>query len=297
MENWTVDELVAPDWNDEIEFLGNDIYYDSYDSPATTIILKDFWVTLRNIWLILESILPVIFFFAIARVMNRKASHIIQDESIVRYLFEFLIITLPTVLFVIVLHPYLYAVNIVFAISAIFALYKIYKRKAQKRWYITGGRRPFILTLVRSTIFLITTLCILAEDFKSFPTFFKMTHGQNVGLKDALTGFYVFTMATVERNKLKIYSIKRTLKPLLLLWIVRLISVKYVIYSHDENVYGTHWNVFLTLAATKCIGSFYCFVFKSRNAQLFAGVGKFVKIYAVNKPLINLYNLPIFLNK
>ncbi|XP_039949725.1 GPI-anchored wall transfer protein 1-like [Bactrocera tryoni] len=263
------DEIIVPIWNVEAEVLP----FEDYDSPAPkiTVTHAESWEILYHVWFILESLLAVIFFFAITRVFGQKTPHIIHPDSIKRYLYEFLFILAPTVLFVIVLHHYVYAVIIVFAISVIYALFMIYKTNAQQRWYITGGRRPFILTLNRATIYLITALCILAEDFQCFPKYFQMSHGHSIGLKDALAGFYVFTMATVERNKNKIYGVRRTLTALVLLWLGEYVGSKYIIYSHDENVYGEHWNIFVTLALTKCIGTFYCSVFKSRTKQLYVG--------------------------
>ncbi|XP_049303430.1 uncharacterized protein LOC125776238 [Bactrocera dorsalis] len=263
------DEIIVPVWSEEAEILPFEDYYSP--APNITALHAESWEILYHVGFILESLLAVIFFFAITRVFNQKMSHIFHPDSFKRYFYELLFIIAPTVLFVIVLHRYIYAVIIVFAISVIYALFRIYKTKAQQRWYITGGRRPFILTLNRATIYLITALCILAEDFQCFPKYFQMSHGQGVGLKDALAGFYVFTMATVERNKNKIYGIRRTLTALLLLWLGEYVGSKYVIYSHDENVYGKHWNVFVTLALTKCIGAFYCTVFKSRTKQLYVG--------------------------
>ncbi|XP_011190123.2 uncharacterized protein LOC105217019 [Zeugodacus cucurbitae] len=272
MDNSNDDEILVPVWNDEMALLGilaNDSATLEYE---ITPVYEEFWQILQNMLLIIESIMPVIFFIAIARIMGQKTMHTIPADTVLRYLLEVVIIISPTVLFVIILHKYIYAVNIVFAISMIFALFKIYKTKAQKRWYITGGRRPFVLTLVRVTIYVITSVCILSEDFEFFPSVFELTYGFGVGLKDALVGFYVFSMASVERNKNKWHGVRRTVIPLLLMALVRLVSITYFRYIQDENEYGIHWNVFVTLAVTKCVGTLYCYLFNSRMHQLISGV-------------------------
>jgi len=152
-----------------------------------------------------------------------------------------------------------------------------------------GGQLPF-LTNFRSSMMLITTICILAVDFPVFPRRFAKTEAFGYGLMDLGVGSFVFSAGLVApearageeakeeevvsegkedevapdakqeksdepRTNWKLAKSLKSCLPLLALGLARLASVTITGYHSHVTEYGLHWNFFFTLAAVKLLSS------------------------------------------
>jgi len=123
-----------------------------------------------------------------------------------------------------------------------------------------SGQFPF-LTNYRSSMMLITTICILAVDFPIFPRRFAKTETFGYGLMDLGVGSFVFSAGLVapearggQGGSGTNWGLVKSLKscaPLLVLGLARLASVTLTGYHGHVTEYGLHWNFFFTLAAVK----------------------------------------------
>ncbi|CAJ0630304.1 7636_t:CDS:2 [Entrophospora sp. SA101] len=120
-------------------------------------------------------------------------------------------------------------------------------------------RKPF-LTAYRSSMVILTCICILAVDFKVFPRRFAKVEDYGTSLMDLGVGSFVFSSGIVSakpflkkpENRFKpmkgqlVAAVKHSL-PILALGILRLIAVKSSDYQEHVTEYGKHWNFFFTL--------------------------------------------------
>ncbi|CAD7080229.1 unnamed protein product [Hermetia illucens] len=127
------------------------------------------------------------------------------------------------------------------------------------------SKQPGYVTIFRSTVLLITVVCILAVDFKVFPDYSFKTHKYGFSLMDVGIGLFVCSIAVV-CNKPPMGHFKSTRNLLRLLWNVfpfmalgigRAVVIKQIHYNQAVTEYGEHWNAFLTLGFAKLIATLF----------------------------------------
>lgn len=262
-----------------LNMIHNDIYMDSILIKQLTGKHKiPYWETFYNVLFILCTIMPVVFFFAMARIACQQLEKKTSVNFVGKFIIEYVIIVIPTVLFVNVLNDYVGYVLLVFCLYVSVTLYRNYKIETrQNHWYNLGGSRSYVLTLVRAIINLLTALCILAVDFTCFSKDFRKTRRYGAGLMDVGIGLFVFAMGAVSRPPKKTADFKRvmfTVLPLLFLGLSRTIIILHINYNQDEHEYGQHLNAFFTLGLTKLLGSSVSGLMQSGSAHVAAGAGK-----------------------
>jgi len=116
-----------------------------------------------------------------------------------------------------------------------------------------------VITNFRGTVNLISAICILAVDFRTFPRRFAKTETFGWGLMDTGVGLYVLANGLVDplaRNQP--LSLKKTAMgcfPMLFLGFLRWFSIWWLQYQQHISEYGVHWNFFVTLAFTRLIST------------------------------------------
>jgi phosphatidylinositol glycan class W len=132
-------------------------------------------------------------------------------------------------------------------------------------------KSPF-LSVIRSSTTMATSIAIIAVDFHIFPRRFAKTETYGAGVMDAGVALYILCHSTVSREakhppgdywtcpsfKTYLRSILTCLKkiiPYIVLWMIRLISIKSTDYQEHISEYGVHWNFFMTLAVVKLMAT------------------------------------------
>ncbi|EJK69556.1 hypothetical protein THAOC_09172 [Thalassiosira oceanica] len=121
-------------------------------------------------------------------------------------------------------------------------------------------RRPAFLTVHRSSVYILTTIAILAVDFPIFPRRYCKTEESGYGLMDIGASSFViiagWTSALNARGadgapqavgSLAFKATKKCL-PLFIIGLVRLATNKGLEYQEHVSEYGVHWNFFFTLS-------------------------------------------------
>ena len=175
----------------------------------------------------------------VCNILVRKFS---SNQSI-EILINILTILLPCLFRTLIpVNNYFLTFNIL-QVSIILSLYK--SIKPTTKIPLTPKIIPVITTL-RSSLFLKTSIAILAVDFKLFYLPFSKTTRYGYSLMD--TGVGLFTIMNGVSHKPQ--------KPLSLalifcLGIARFLSVSWTNYKVNVTEYGTHWNFFLTIFCLK----------------------------------------------
>ena len=127
--------------------------------------------------------------------------------------------------------------------------------------FISQSRKPY-MDAMRSALIILTAVAILAVDFVVFPRRFAKTESFGISLMDVGVGLFVAIAgmsSPLSRSHIAGYSrrssIIQGMSPLLILWGVRLVSVKASSYQEHVSEYGVHWNFFLTLALLQGLSS------------------------------------------
>ncbi|EDV95537.1 uncharacterized protein At4g17910 [Drosophila grimshawi] len=205
----------------------------------------------------------------LARVVIQR----LKQSLTVNYLLEFPLIVLPTVLFVTVANGYSgQFVGLMIVLSFWFILRTRALSRAKCRAHFDLGSRVHALTIVRALTHLITAVCILAIDFKSFHRPYRKSRLFGAQLMDTGIGLFVVTMGLVSRRSRNSNDLRRSLLrsalPLILLGIARVVAIVTIGYGQDEHEYGQHLNAFFTLGFTKLMGSVLSLVARSDTQLL-----------------------------
>ncbi|KAG4079352.1 hypothetical protein HA402_008044 [Bradysia odoriphaga] len=187
-------------------------------------------------------------------------------ELPVQFLVEFLINILSVILNVTVLHVKLWEITgSLFVIAVCATVRQLHHITHLTPFIQIKTKRPGYMAMTRSTINLLTAICILAVDFRCFPRSLAKTETFGFGLMDTGVGLFVYSNAIVSseikpiirrkltRNKLKGLLVQNS--PLLALGLMRFFVINELDYQQHVSEYGVHWNFFLTLAVTKIVGT------------------------------------------
>uniref|UniRef100_A0A1I8Q806 Phosphatidylinositol-glycan biosynthesis class W protein n=1 Tax=Stomoxys calcitrans TaxID=35570 RepID=A0A1I8Q806_STOCA len=218
--------------------------------------------TLIRIWHIQCTIIMTLIAIAMARVAGKLLPNGQRECKSWLQVFavEFVMISLPAVVSVNIANKYVeYILAVAIAVLAFVSWRsKCLPRAAQREFEF--GRRPSLFTLLRSTISLLTVLCILAIDFASFPRKFRKSRRYGAGLMDVGIGLFVFSMALVSPRAKRLADLRKQFFPvgcMLALGLARTIVITSIDYHQDEHEYGKHLNAFFTLGLTKMFATIF----------------------------------------
>jgi phosphatidylinositol glycan class W len=122
------------------------------------------------------------------------------------------------------------------------------------------SKKPAFLSIHRSSVYLLTTIAILAVDFPIFPRKYCKTETCGYGWMDLGAASFViiagWTSSLSSPGRSSHSVVKKAIKkcaPLLLLGVIRLLTNKGLEYQEHVSEYGVHWNFFFTLCFMELI--------------------------------------------
>lgn len=189
------------------------------------------------------------------------------EGSSIAFTIEFILIVLSIILNVTVLHHRIWEICYTLLFVVVSTISKqLYKHLHLMPFVQIPCKRPAFISSVRSTINIITAVCILAVDFKSFPRKWAKTETFGFGLMDTGVGLFVYGNAIIapelykmpQGNGITFRKLRSTIwscAPLFVLGIARFVVVNEIDYQQHVSEYGVHWNFFLTLAVTKILAT------------------------------------------
>lgn len=188
-------------------------------------------------------------------------------STLAAFFIEFVFVVFSTILYVTVWHFRIQEIALTLCGIALTAAFK----QLHSRWHFVPFiqvpcRRPEYFNILRANINLLTAVCILAVDFKCFPRKLAKTESYGFGLMDVGVGLFVYGNGIVAPEihqpdgslRLTWQRVERTLwscVPLIVLGVARFTATNELDYQQHVSEYGVHWNFFLTLAITKCLGT------------------------------------------
>ena len=114
-------------------------------------------------------------------------------------------------------------------------------------------KRPAFLSIHRSSVYLLTTIAILAVDFPLFPRKYCKTETSGYGWMDLGAASFVIiagwtsSLSSRQSRESMGYGVVKKCTPLILLGVIRLLTNKGLEYQEHVSEYGVHWNFFFTL--------------------------------------------------
>jgi len=232
--------------------------------------------TVVDMYLLLESlesflsIMPTILGFILSWILCRH----MPTLSTRRFLMEFIIIGLPTVIFATVGSDYSY---IYCTIISIAIMCHLYRTSCPSKTHIYEiGKRPLVFSLIRATAYNGTSVAILAVDFRSFPDEFTKSVFFGTSAMDMGIGLFVVIMGLVSRrarNFSDLRMLPQSVVPLMILGVARNFFFYLSGNVQEESEYGRDLNAFYILGFTKLLGSVYSLLAKSDKQLLGLSLG------------------------
>ncbi|XP_038207708.1 phosphatidylinositol-glycan biosynthesis class W protein-like [Zerene cesonia] len=191
-----------------------------------------------------------------------------SNREDLKHLYEYIIIGLPLILVHTVLTEYICSLNAILAIILLYSFINNRKLINFGNFFKiehTDCKRLHSISCIRGLTYLITSLCILAVDFKDFPRYLAKTERYGYSLMDTGVGLFVLisglvhkdlngNFSKVAKSNFKFVSI------LLVLGISRYVSIKQLDYHEHVTEYGVHWNFFITLAVCKFLSTIFLLI-------------------------------------
>lgn len=203
--------------------------------------------------------LPIHIIIFIWMSIGTNYSKKINFPTVWMFLFEFIIMVLPTVFNFTLLSDYSVGQFLIYiTIFGVAFTWMLLNHNYLSSSTIKTKKNPY-MTLYRFMLNTYTVFCILAVDFNVFPRRFAKTETYGHGIMDIGVGCYVCSNAllfsipntqNISKNVLKVF---KQVIPLLVLGIGRTYFVTKADYHHYVFEYGVHWNFFMTLAFLKII--------------------------------------------
>ncbi|KAH8358342.1 hypothetical protein KR200_003421 [Drosophila serrata] len=241
------------------------------DSDESSVDLKSWWSVTNSVYSFL-AIWPSFLGFILSRLL---CGHLPQ-HSARRFLLEFILIGIPTVVLITVGSDYNTTYSLVVFIVILVYLYANADGDSSLKAKYEVGKRPIVFTLLRATAYNGTCAAILAVDFYSCPLEYRKSRKFGASAMDMGIGMFVVTMGLVS-NRAKgladLRKLPRSVVPLLVLGLARTIVITAIDYHQDKTEYGKHLNAFFILGLTKLIGSFYTLLVKSDKHLLPLALG------------------------
>ncbi|KAH9318119.1 hypothetical protein KI387_019888, partial [Taxus chinensis] len=222
---------------------------------------------------------------------------------------DFLFVVLPVLSFLTILADWTYVFTVCLVLLALFRIFFtrfwphsgiLFQTESVNVLYWRKS-----LSSSRFIMMLLTSLSIMAVDFKIFPRRYAKTETYGTGLMDLGVGSFVVVNAMVQRQArnipVKHVDAIKSVSPLLLLGFARLVLTKGVDYQVHVGEYGVHWNFFFTLAAVAILtsminihpqycGFFGCLILIVYQAFLLCGLNDYLlsnergtDIFSLNK--------------
>ncbi|XP_025425772.1 uncharacterized protein At4g17910-like, partial [Sipha flava] len=206
--------------------------------------------------------LPVHLIIFVCMSIGTKYSEKIYSPTVWMFLFEFVILVLPTVFNLTLLSEYPNAQFVFYLFVFVFPFtWLLFNHNYISTNDIKTLKSPYI-TFYRFMLNTYTVFCILGVDFNVFPRRFAKTEKYGHSIMDIGVGCYVCSNAllfnipklhNITNNAFKIF---KQILPLLILGIGRTYFVTKSNYHHYVFEYGVHWNFFMSLAFLKMINLF-----------------------------------------
>jgi phosphatidylinositol glycan class W len=118
------------------------------------------------------------------------------------------------------------------------------------------AKRPTFLSIHRASVYILTTIAILAVDFPLFPRRYCKTETSGYGWMDLGAASFVIIAGLTSSLSSGVakcakssssYKAMKKCAPLLLLGVIRLATNKGLEYQEHVSEYGVYWNFFFTL--------------------------------------------------
>ncbi|XP_054611787.1 phosphatidylinositol-glycan biosynthesis class W protein-like [Dunckerocampus dactyliophorus] len=210
-----------------------------------------------------------------------KGSLPLPFPQISHLLLDFSALVLPLVLSCTILSDVLLQVVLSFTFVLSCALCRICRTERQTTLgAFLGGTAHFrqvpFVTVFRVMVNVQTAISILAVDFRVFPRRYAKTETYGTGVMDFGVGAFILANGlvcpeargrNVSGSRMKHISKQlRSVWPLVLLGVARLVFVKMRNYQEHVTEYGVHWNFFFTLAVVRVVTKMVLVVVSARKS-------------------------------